>query len=226
MKLTILILFLFVSLSANSLTIPKNNKASFDIIRKNKIIGSAKISFIKNNEFLTINSVVNIKVRLLFIPAYKFYQNSTEIWKNDNFIEFKGHTDFEDEREYFIKGKDINENFIAKGMDGELILDKNILPLNYWNKKILKEKKIFDTQKGIVRNINVKFLGREIIDINNIKINTDKYTLNASRNKKDKGPFPQYTLWYSKNGELIKSMFVNWKDNKKIITQRNDWDKN
>ena len=39
---------------------------------------------------------------------------------------------------------------------------------------------------------------------------------------KDKGPFPQYTLWY-KNDELIKFEFVNPKDNKKIQTIRNDW---
>ena len=49
-------------------------------------------------------------------------------------------------------------------MDGDLILDKNILPLNYWNKNILNEKKLFDTQKGIVRKISVNKLKNEIIN--------------------------------------------------------------
>ena len=81
---------------------------------------------------------------------------------------------------------------------------------------------IFDTQKGIVRNITVQKLENEIINMNNKKIETEKYILNASKNPKDKGPFPQYTLWY-KNDELIKFEFVNPKDNKKIQTIRNDW---
>ena len=51
-------------------------------------------------------------------------------------------------------------------MDGKLILDKNILPLNYWNKEILNKKKVFDTQKGIVREISVKKESDEIIKIN------------------------------------------------------------
>ena len=157
------------------------------------------------------------------IQAYKFFQNSKEIWQDGNFIKFEGYTDFEDEREYYVSGEDKNDSFVATGMDGKLTLEKNILPLNYWNKKILYEKVIFDTQKGILREIKVKRLANEVIEINGTKIKTEKYTLDASSNPKDKGPFPQYTLWYSKNNELIKFKFKNWKDKKEIITQRSDW---
>ena len=45
---------------------------------------------------------------------------------------------------------------------------------------------------------------------------TEKYIMNASKNPKDKGPFPQYTLWY-KDDELIKFEFINPKD-KKVVT--------
>ena len=38
----------------------------------------------------------------------------------------------------------------------ELRLDKDIIPLNYWN--ILDKKELFDTQKGIVRKIKVEKL--------------------------------------------------------------------
>ena len=64
-------------------------------------------------------------------------------------------------------------------MDGELILNKDILPLNYLNKEILNEKKLFDTQKGIVREIVVKRLKDEIINIKEIQILTEKFTLDA-----------------------------------------------
>ena len=60
-------------------------------------------------------------------------------------------------------------------MDGELKLDKSILPLNYWNKEILKQIKIFDTQKGIVREIQVTKLQDEEIEINDKKVLTEKY---------------------------------------------------
>ena len=108
-------------------------------------------------------------------------------------------------------------------MDGELKLDKNLVPLNYWNIEMLNEKEVFDTQKGIVRTIEVKQLEDEKIKINDIEILTNKYVFNASKNPKDKGPFPEYTLWYFEK-ELIKMEFKNPNDKKNIITIiRNDW---
>ena len=222
-------LFIFIifntSLNAYSFPIPKENKATYDIIRKNKVIGNLETEFIRNEKYLIINTKINIKVKVLFFPAYKFNQSSKEIWLDNEFIEFDGHTKFEDNREYYVKGKDSDSNFVASGMDGDLILDKNILPLNYWSKDILLEKEVFDTQKGIVRKISVQKLDDEILKINNQEIKTEKYLLDATTNPKDKGPFPQYTIWYDKKNELIKMKFTNWKDKKEVLTIRNNWDK-
>lgn len=224
MKILIIIVISFTSFLVNSFPIPKNDKATFDVLRKNKVIGSVETTFVKKNDELIVNTIVDIKVKVLFIPAYKFYQNSTEIWKNGEFIKFEGYTDFEDEREYFVNGEDKIDNFVVKGMDGALSLDKDIIPLNYWNKKILNEKQVFDTQKGIIREIKVEQIEDEIIKINEKDVITSKYILNASTNPKDKGPFPEYTIWYAQNGELLKFKFINWKDNKEVVTQRNNWD--
>ena len=221
MKKILIILFCFFSAPLMCFPIPKDNEVSFDVIRKNKIIGSVITTFNKDNDELILRTIVDIKVKVLFIPAYKFFQDTTETWINKEFIKIKGYTDFEDEREYYITGNDIGDNFVASGMDGDLVLSNKILPLNYWNKKILESDEVFDTQKGIVRKISVKKLDNEIIKINEKKIETEKYTLEASKNPKDLGPFPKYTLCYKKD-ELIKFEFKNWKDKKKILTIRND----
>ena len=217
-----LLLLLLISANLYAFPIPKDNEVSFDIIRKNKNIGSLITTFKKEDEKLQIRTILDIKVKVLLFTAYKFFQDTTETWVDGEFVKIEGYTNFEDEREYYIKGNDLDENFIASGMDGKLTLSNKILPLNYWNKKILEEEEVFDTQKGIVRKITVQKLENEVIKINNKKIETEKYIMNASKNPKDKGPFPQYTLWY-KNDELIKFEFVNPKDKKKIQTIRNDW---
>lgn len=226
MKHLILILFIFFySYNSWSITIPKDGKATFDFIRKNKNIGSITSIFTEEDNKLKIHTIVDIKVKVLFIPAYKFFQETTEIWKDNELIEIVGFTDFEDEREYYIKGKDKEDNFIASGMDGELILDKSIITLNYWNKNTLNQKEVFDTQKGILREISVNKLENEIININDIKLDSEKYTLNASKNPKDLNPFPEYTLWYYKD-ELIKFLFKNPKDKKIVTAIRSNWNNN
>ena len=216
-----IIIFLTITLlcfDIHSFPIPKNGEVKFDVIRKNNVIGTHNIKFTKNNDVLLVETNIEVEVKVLFISAYTFTHQSTETWINGNFTKIAAHSDFEDEREYFIKGQDNNDSFLASGMDGKLELDKNILPSNFWNIDVLKQKEIFDTQKGVVRTIEVEDLGFEEIEINGKKIKCKKFTLNASNNPKDKGPFPEYTLWYSSyNNELIKFKFKNWKD-KKIVT--------
>ena len=220
-----LLLLLLISANLYAFPIPKDNEVSFDIIRKNKNIGSLITTFKKEDDKLQIRTILDIKVKVFLITVYKFFQDTTETWIEGEFVKIEGYTNFEDEREYYIEGNDLDENFIASGMDGELTLSNKILPLNYWNKKILEEEEVFDTQKGIVRKITVQKLENEIINMNNKKIETEKYIINASKNPKDKGPFPQYTLWY-KNDELIKFEFVNPKDKKVVTGIRNDLENN
>ncbi len=202
--------------------IPEDKEVSYDVIRKKKVIGTLFTKFIENDNELILHSVLDIDVKILLFPAYKFFQETRETWKEGEFISIEGFTDFEDDREYKIIGKDEDDQFIAIGMDGELKLSKNIVPLNYWNIAMLEEEEVFDTQKGIVRKISVEKLDDEEITINNKKINTSKFIFNASKNPKDKGPFPEYTLWYH-NNELLKMEFKNPKDKKVIKIIRNDW---
>ncbi len=220
-----LLLLLLISANLYAFPIPKDNEVSFDIIRKNKNIGSLITTFKKEDDKLQIRTILDIKVKVFLITVYKFFQDTTETWIEGEFVKIEGYTNFEDEREYFIEGNDLDENFIASGMDGELTLSNKILPLNYWNKKILEEEEAFDTQKGIVRKITVQKLENDIIKINNKNIEAEKYIMNASKNPKDKGPFPQYTLWY-KDDELIKFEFVNPKDKKVVTGIRNDLENN
>ena len=223
-QLFIISIFFCLPITSNAFPIPDDNEVSFDVIRKNKVIGNLTSKFIKDDEDVVLHSVLDINVKILFIPAYKFFQETKETWRNGEFISIDGFTDFEDDREYKIDGKDEDGVFRVTGMDGLIELDEKIIPLNYWNKNILDEKVLFDTQKGIVRKITVKKLKDEEIKINNSKLLSEKYTLNATKNPKDKGPFPEYTLWYY-NDELLKMEFKNPNDKKNTITIiRNDWE--
>ena len=224
MKYLFIIILSIYSLNVFSepFPIPEDNEVSFDVIRKKKIIGNLTTKFISKEDEIVLHSVLDINVKILLIPAYKFFQETKETWVNNEFVSIEGFTDFEDDREYKIVGKDTLNSFEASGMDGNLKLNKDIIPLNYWNINMLNEKEVFDTQKGIVRSINVKQLNNEKIIVNDVQVETEKYIFNASKNPKDKGPFPEYTLWYH-NEELLKMEFKNPKDKKNIVILRNDW---
>ena len=226
MKYLLILILSLTSFSTFSqpFPIPDDKEVSYDVIRKKKIIGSLVSKFIEDDDTLILHSVLDIDVKILFFPAYKFFQETKETWLNGDFVSIVGFTDFEDNREYKITGNDTDNFFIASGMDGELKLNKDIYPLNYWNISMLDKKEVFDTQKGIVRKIKVEKLDNENIEINGKSVDAAKYIFNASKNPKDKGPFPEYTLWYHEK-ELLKMEFKNPKDKKIIKIIRNDWGK-
>ncbi len=226
MKYLLILIFSLTSFGsiAQPFPVPEDKEVSFDVVRKKKTIGSLVSKFIEEDDKIILHSVLDIKVKVLLFPAYKFFQETRETWIDGNFFSIDGFTDFEDDREYKITGEVADGFFIANGMDGELKLNKDIFPLNYWNIKMLDKKEVFDTQKGIVRKIFVKKLNNEKINLNGANIETEKYLFNASKNPKDKGPFPEYTLWYHQK-ELLKMEFKNPKDKKTIKIIRNDWSK-
>ena len=185
MKYLLIIILSLISFSTFSepFPIPEDKEVSYDVIRKKKTIGSLVSKFIEIDDKIILHSVLDINVKVLFFPAYKFFQETKETWINGNFISIDGFTDFEDDREYKITGNDTDDYFLAYGMDGELKLDKDIYPLNYWNVSMLDKKEVFDTQKGIVRKISVKKLKNEKIEIDGVSINASKYIFNASKTR-------------------------------------------
>ena len=110
--------FFIINKCFNAFPIPDDNEVSFDVLRKNKIIGNLTTKFIKDKENIVLHSVLDINVKILFIPAYKFFQETKETWSNGEFISIDGFTDFEDDREYKIDGKDVDGFFRVTGMDG------------------------------------------------------------------------------------------------------------
>ena len=108
MKFLFIIILSFYSFNVFSkpFPVPEDKEVSYDVIRKKKIIGSLYSKFIEDDEKLILHSVLDIDVKVLFFPAYKFFQETKETWVDGNFISIDGFTDFEDDREYYIKGID------------------------------------------------------------------------------------------------------------------------
>ena len=75
-----LLLLLLISANLYAFPIPKDNEVSFDIIRKNKNIGSLITTFKKEDDKLQIRTILDIKVKVFLITVYKFFQDTTETW--------------------------------------------------------------------------------------------------------------------------------------------------
>lgn len=217
----LLLISLIFSTNISAYNIPDKNKIHFDIMRKGKDIGDHIIKFKQQNDELIVNVDINIKVKLAFVVVYKFEHKSKEIWKDNTLMSFSGKTIFEDDREYDLSIKNLGDSYEGFGMDGKFLFPIDILPSNYWNINVMKQTKLFDTQKGIIRDTTIEDLGLEELELDEKIIKAQKYILNANKHPKDKGPFSETTIWYDENNELVQFSFNSTKDDTLITIVRN-----
>ena len=219
MKYLIAILFFicFSQATAETIKIPKNNKILFDIIRKNKTIGSHIINFKKENGILNVDIKVDIKVKLGFITLYKYSHENNENWEKSELISISTKSLTNSKKKYIVNGEQKNDKFEFYGIDGRNIVERNVVPISYWNVNLLKRKNFLDTQKGIIREFTLSQLDSEKIIFDNNEVECIKYEIKIiTKHSSDEKPFPIIYVWYDNNGELMKLFFNSPEDNSKI----------
>ena len=198
--------------------VPESGEIVFEIIRKNKTIGTHTISFIENDKDLKVDIEVNINVKLGFLTIYKYRHNNTEYWKEGELIKISTNSLTNSKKKYFVEGQKNNDFFEYEGVDNKKRTGLDVIPISYWNYEILDRKVFLDSQKGILREFDLKEMELENIFFNEKNFNAKKYMMKVKTiHSSDEKPFPNLYLWYTNKGELMKLEFDSPED-KSIIT--------
>ena len=220
MKYLLIIIFLLLGnqVFSKEMYVPESGEIVFEIIRKNKTIGTHTISFIENDKDLKVDIEVNINVKLGFLTIYKYRHNNTEYWKEGELIKISTNSLTNSKKKYFVEGQKNNDFFEYEGVDNKKRTGLDVIPISYWNYEILDRKVFLDSQKGILREFDLKEMELENIFFNEKNFNAKKYMMKVKTiHSSDEKPFPNLYLWYTNKGELMKLEFDSPED-KSIIT--------
>ncbi|MBG76915.1 MAG: hypothetical protein CMI98_03470 [Pelagibacteraceae bacterium] len=220
MKYLLIIIFLLLGnqVFSKEMYVPESGEIVFEIIRKNKTIGTHTISFIENDKDLKVDIEVNINVKLGFLTIYKYRHNNTEYWQEGELIKISTNSLTNSKKKYFVEGQKNNDFFEYEGVDNRKRTGLNVIPISYWNYEILDRNVFLDSQKGILREFDLKEMELENIFFNEKNFNAKKYMMKVKTiHSSDEKPFPNLYLWYTNKGELMKLEFDSPED-KSIIT--------
>ena len=158
MKYLLIIIFLLLGnqVFSKEMYVPESGEIVFEIIRKNKTIGTHTISFIENDKDLKVDIEVNINVKLGFLTIYKYRHNNTEYWKEGELIKISTNSLTNSKKKYFVEGQKNNDFFEYEGVDNTKRTGLDVIPISYWNYEILDRKVFLDSQKGILREFDLK----------------------------------------------------------------------
>ena len=170
MKKILVSIILYFFLSVNSFSHLEHYSEvkylEYDLFRNNDLIGSHKYEFVRNNEKLTVKSVVNFKITKLGIDLYKYFAESKKITKKMYFclLVLKLFKIKKKIRKINLN-KDKNK-LLIDGSSYKGDADINYMVGTWWNHEIVKAKAQISAISGRIIEQKVEFLGKKQIELN------------------------------------------------------------
>lgn len=163
---------------------------NYDVIRKGKNIGTHSYTFTENGNNLKVDVLTDIKVKIGFIPVYRFKTQGTEEWDEGKLTAYKSTSDDNGEDKYLI----INNNYLESNLKKESFISSNYVPASLWSFSTVTQSELLNTLDGSLMKVSITKLGDEEIS----SIVTTKYEI--------AGEFKR-SLWFDKNNKLIQVKF-------------------
>lgn len=120
---------------------------SYEILRKGKKIGTHTISFYDHGDTLKVLAETNMKVKLLFITAFKYQYTSEETWQNGELLRVKTSVN-DNGKKFSTFVTRSGDSFLINAKDQETNIDDNCMTTNHWNKTTVNYDTLLNTVTG------------------------------------------------------------------------------
>lgn len=107
---------------------------------------------------LEVRTDVELKVKLGFIPVFKYRHEAREIWRDGRLVAVEARTnDDGDKRDVELRCTD----FCVQTAPQETRFDAPIWPASHWNRAALEKGALYNTTKGGLMDVTVTRLGAD-----------------------------------------------------------------
>tara|TARA_E500000331_G_C16979397_1_gene592816 strand:- start:34 stop:714 length:681 start_codon:yes stop_codon:yes gene_type:complete len=184
------------------------NYLEYELFRNNKLIGYHKYDFIRKGGMLTVKSEVNFKITKLGVDLYKYYAESEEKYKKDQFFSFSSKTNQNKKEKYVNISIDENEDLIVDGSSFKGKTSAENIIGTWWNHEIVKAKAQISAISGRVIEQKVTFIGKEEITIGEKTFKTLHFNFKSSDKTLPESKRLNTDIWYDENTFLwVKAAF-------------------
>ena len=179
-----------VAVSSAAYAQTSSETLTFNVSYDNDAIGTQTFNIEQNNDITTVDISAEFKVRIFFVTAYRYEHNNTEVWENGCLKSMSSNTN-DDGTDFFVIGMAEGDEFIVNSNNGEQTLTGCIHSFAYWDKDLLDQNYLLNSETGNYEQVNFAFSDSGIF--NNTPGNM--YRLTASNFRID--------VWYDNNDNWI-----------------------
>ena len=196
---TVLIAGIFLLASPAMSKEPYEGKLAFDVMRGGKLIGRHIITFREVDDEIYVDIEVSLQVKIGFLTVFRYGHTNREVWRDGRLVSVTTNTD-DNGKPFEVSAEKRADGFHVQTLAEESVLPTTIIPTSYWNSKILKNLRWFDTQRGILLEINLEEGDIEPVALaNGQSIEARRYDVTGDLNQ---------TVWYTPEGEWVKLAFL------------------
>lgn len=146
----------------------------FRALRHGTPIGEHSVVFRMDGDRLTVDTHVDITVRVLFFTAFSLKHDAREVWQSDRLVSVTSTTQRDGAR-LQVSGSTVQDGFRIVGEDGPFLAAAHLLTTNsLWDSRIVRESRLMDVQYGGEVGLVARALGHE-------KVQTPQGPVTASR---------------------------------------------
>ena len=136
----------------------------FRALRHGSPIGEHRVTFRRDGARLTVETRVEIAVKILFFTAFRFTHEAEEVWQSGRLLSVKSTTD-DNGTLLQVSGNAVADGFRIIGADGPFLASPHLLTSNaLWDSRIVRENRLIDVQHGGEIGVVTQQLGDEQVD--------------------------------------------------------------
>jgi len=194
-----LVLFIAVSVAvAAPVSAASKKTIKFDVYREGSLFGQHQLVITENGRETVIDVAIDFTVDVAFINFFEYKHRNREVWRDGRLYSMTSTTD-DNGTPYEVRARRVGSRVKVEGSGGSYWADGGIVPTTYWNPLITRQSTVLDTQRGVLRPVEVVKLGRERIEAMGRRIVATRYRI--------KGEL-QLDVWYDDAGEFVKMSFT------------------
>jgi len=157
-------------------------------------IGYHRFTLVEQGARRELKSESRFEVKVLFIAAYRYAHDATELWSGNCLETLTARTDDNGERPTVDAAIEGERLAVATGKGRESIAGC-VMSFAYWNPQILRQARLLNAQTGEYEAIKVAALGEESITVRGTPVAAKRFRITGPKNPID--------IWYSLADEWI-----------------------
>jgi hypothetical protein len=170
----------------------------FRVLRHGSLIGEHRVMFRPDGNRLTVETRVQIAVKVLFFTVFRFTHEAEEVWRSNRLVSVKSATDDNGTLRQ-VSGHAVADGFRIIGDDGPFLASAHLLTSNaLWDSRIVRENRLIDVQHGGEIGLVTKPLGDELVG-------TPQGSVRASRHHIIT-PYYAGSVFHDRDGRWVKGL--------------------